>query len=106
MTNFTLAIHHRPGSFSARWIKYCLESRVRYKIVDCYKNDIFDQLEGCAGLMWHWDLTESRSHMFARQMTYALAHRGIQVYPDTDTSRLYDDKDGQKYLLESIAAPL
>src|SRR5690554_4019766 len=105
MANIILAIHHRAGSYSDRWIRYCLENNVKYKIVDCYKNDIFNQLEGCAGLLWHWDLTETGSFTFARQLTHALVHRGIKVYPDIDTAWHYDDKVGQKYLLESIDAP-
>ncbi len=106
MSKKLIAIHHRPGSFSDRWIEYCQENNFSYKLVDCNKTDIIKQLEGCLGLMWHWDLTDYKSYIFARQLTYSLTLKGIKVFPDQNTSWHYDDKVGQKYLLEAIGAPL
>ena len=40
MTQMKIAIHHRPGSFSDRWIEYCEKEGIEYKIVNCYDNDI------------------------------------------------------------------
>ena len=101
-----LAIHHRPGSFSDHWIIYCQEKDIPYKIVNCYDSDIVTQLEECEGLMWHWDLTDYRADLFARQLTLSLGKKGIKVFPDINTAWHYDDKIGQKYLLEVIKAPL
>jgi glutathione synthase/RimK-type ligase-like ATP-grasp enzyme len=101
-----VAIHHRHGSFSDLWIEYFLEKNVSYVLVNCYDSDIMDQLEDCAGLMWHWDLNDYQAPLMARQLTYSLQQRGIKVYPDFFTSWHYDDKVGQKYLLEAIHAPL
>lgn len=101
-----IAIHHRSGSYSERWIEYCLENNISYKLVDCNKPDIIKQLENSVGLMWHWDLTDYKSERFARQLTYSLMSKGIKVFPDKNTSWHYDDKVGQKYLLEAISAPL
>src|SRR5699024_62616 len=44
--------------------------------------------------------------LFAKQLTYALQAAGKVVFPDCRTAWHFDDKVGQKYLLESIDAPL
>jgi glutathione synthase/RimK-type ligase-like ATP-grasp enzyme len=101
-----IAIHHLKGSFSDRWISYCIRNNVSYKIVDCYDSDIVSQLNDCSGLMWHWDLNDYKSALFVRQLTKSIESKGIKVFPDVNTSWHYDDKVGQKYLLEAINAPL
>ncbi|MFC0875455.1 RimK family alpha-L-glutamate ligase [Saccharicrinis sp. FJH2] len=100
-----LAIHNRLGSFSDGWIKYCQENKIPFKIVNCYDNDIIDQLEDCDGLMWHWDQNDYRAPLFARQLTIALNKKNIKVFPDINTSWHFDDKLGQKYLMEALGAP-
>ena len=101
-----LAIHERPRSFSDRWIEYCEKNSIPYKIVNCYRSDILEQLSDCDGLMWHWTLMDYKSTLFARQLTLSVKELGIKMYPDFNTSWHYNDKLGQKYLLESIKAPL
>src|SRR5690606_41519867 len=44
--------------------------------------------------------------LFARQLIASLEEMGIHVFPDLNTCWHYDDKVGQKYLLEAIGAPL
>lgn len=101
-----IAIHHIPGSFSERWIPYCEENNISYKIVNCYDSEIISQLNECDGLMWHWDLNDYKAALFVRQLTYSLEKIGKKVFPDIRTSWHYEDKVGQKYLLESIKAPI
>ena len=31
-----IAIHHRKGSFSDRWIVYCKKEGIEYKLVNAY----------------------------------------------------------------------
>ena len=100
-----IAIHKRPASFSARWILYCQENNVPFKIVNCYDSDIIEQLKDCDGLMWHWAHYDHKAQLFARQLTYSLEIVGKKVFPDSKTCWHYDDKLGQKYLLEVIGAP-
>lgn len=102
---FKIAIHPRKDSFSERWIKYCEDNSIPFKIVNCYDNDIIQQLKGCKGLMWHWSHMNYRDMLFAKQLTISLEQFGISVYPDVNTSWHFDDKIGQKYLLEAINAP-
>lgn len=101
-----LAIHHRDNSFSDRWIQYCDKHQIPYKLVDCYQSDIIEQMKDCVGLMWHWAHWDHKAQLFARQLTYSLEMMGKKVFPDSRTCWHYDDKLGQKYLLEAIDAPL
>lgn len=101
-----LAIHHRPRSFSEKWIEYCDRYDVPYKIVNCYDCDIVSSLKGCDALLWHWAHYEPEAALCARQITYSLEVLGKRVFPSSQTSWHFDDKIGQKYLLESIDAPL
>ncbi|MEX1121723.1 MAG: hypothetical protein WED82_06300, partial [Balneolales bacterium] len=88
------------------WIEYCVLNNIVFKVVNCFDSDIIDQLKDCEGLMWHWTLSDHKAVLFARQLTYSLKKAGIKVFPDESTCWHYDDKVGQKYLLEAINAPL
>ena len=101
-----IAIHHKPESFSDRWISYCQEKQIAFKLVNCYDSDIMAHLDDCRGLMWHWDQNDYKAALFARQLTISLEKKGIKVFPDVNTAWHFDDKVGQKYLLEAIGAPL
>jgi glutathione synthase/RimK-type ligase-like ATP-grasp enzyme len=101
-----IGIHHRPGSFSDYWIEYCDSNRIAYKLVDCTQSNILQQLEDCDALMWHWYQSDPKGVLFARQLVYSLEAMGKMVYPNSSTCWHFDDKVGQKYLLEAIGAPL
>jgi hypothetical protein len=101
-----IAIHHTKGSFSDRWIAYCQKQDIPYKIVDCYSNDIIQQLEDCTALMWHYHHAGAKSFLFAKQLMYSVAAMGKKIFPDFNTAWHFDDKVGQKYLLEAVGAPL
>ena len=101
-----IAIHHSKGSFSDRWIAYCKANEIAYKIVDCYQSDIMHQLDDCDALMWHINHQNSKDVLFAKQLLYSVQAAGKRVFPDYNTAWHFDDKVGQKYLLEAIGAPL
>jgi hypothetical protein len=101
-----IAIHPHQRGFSDRWIKYCEEKGIPYKIVSCYDSDIIQQLEDCDALMWNWNQTNFRAVLMAKQLTASLETAGKKIFPDFKTSWHHDDKVGQKYLLEAIDAPL
>lgn len=101
-----IAIHKREGSFSDRWIEYCEINNVSYKLVDCYSTDIINQLKDCDALMWHWSHDDYREQLFARQLILSVEKMGKIVFPDSNTCWHFDDKVGQKYLLEAINAPI
>lgn len=101
-----LAIHHRKNSFSENWIKYCEAKSIPYKLVDCYADDIVQQLAGCSALMWHHNHANPKDIVFAKPLLYALEHAGIKIFPDFKTSWHFDDKVGQKYLQEALGVPV
>ena len=101
-----IAIHHRPGSFSDRWIEYCKENNIPYKIVNAYNTDIVQQVDDCTAFMWHHTQCDYKDKLFAKQLIYSLEAMGLKVFPDFHTTWHFDDKVGQKYLLEAIGAPL
>jgi len=101
-----IGIHHRKGSFSDRWIEYCIQNRISYKIVNCYDSNIIQQLEDCDVFLWHHHHGNYKDLLFAKQLLFALEQAGKKVFPDFKTEWHFDDKVGQKYILESIGAPL
>jgi glutathione synthase/RimK-type ligase-like ATP-grasp enzyme len=101
-----IAIHKEKGNFAERWIAYCKEKGIEYKIVNCYDNDIIQQVDGCDALMWNHYQASEPDKIFAKQLLFSLELGGKKVFPDFPTGWHYDDKLGQKYLLEAIGAPL
>ncbi|MDF0677236.1 MAG: hypothetical protein P0120_23305 [Nitrospira sp.] len=101
-----VAIHHREGSFSDRWIAYCELQGIQYKVVNCLDSDIMKQLSSSGALLWHWQHGDPREQLIARSVITAAETMGVKVFPGTSTCWHFDDKIAQKYLLEAIDAPL
>lgn len=100
-----IGIHCTKGLYSERWVAYCEEKGIDYKLVNCYGNDIIRQLEDCDALMWHYSHKSPRASKFAKELLYALQVSGKKVFPDFNTVWHFDDKIGQKYLLEANGIP-
>ncbi len=101
-----IGIHHTPGTFSDGWIKYCEKNQISWMKADCYATDIIKQLDDCDIFMWHFHQSNPKNILFAKQLIYALQCAGKVVFPDFNTCWHFDDKVGQKYLLEAVDAPL
>ena len=101
-----IAIHDRSDSFSERWIYYCKKRGLDYTIVNAYSSDIVHQLSDCDVFMWHPSHGDYRDVLFAKQLLFSLETSGIVVFPNFRTGWFFDDKVGEKYLLESFAAPM
>lgn len=101
-----IAIHHRNNSFSDRWIQFCQENSIDFKIVDAFHSDIIEHLKDCDAFMWHHHHADFKDVTAAKKILFALEHAGIKVFPDFKTGWHFDDKVAQKYLLEAINAPL
>lgn len=101
-----IAIHHRVGSFSDRWIEYCQENNIDYKLVNAFDSDIIQQVKDCDAFMWHHHHGQFKDVLTAKRILFALEQAGIKVFPDFNTGWHFDDKVAQKYLLEAIDAPL
>lgn len=101
-----IAIHNSEKGFHPRWVVYCKNNKIAYKIVNCYDSDIIEQLRDCDSLMWHFNHASPKDFLFANKLLYSLQSCGKSVFPDFNTMWHFDDKVGQKYLLESIGAPM
>jgi glutathione synthase/RimK-type ligase-like ATP-grasp enzyme len=56
--------------------------------------------------MWHFHHANSHDVLFSKQLIYSLQTSGKVMFPDINTCWYFDDKVAQKYLMESIGAPL
>jgi glutathione synthase/RimK-type ligase-like ATP-grasp enzyme len=101
-----IGIHFTKGLFSERWITYCESNHIDFKLVDCYKTDIMQQLSDCDALMWHFNHKSPKDSKFAKQLLFSVQASGKKVFPNYHTVWHFDDKVAQKYLLEAIKAPL
>tara|TARA_Y100000589_G_C27178833_1_gene639868 strand:- start:1355 stop:2368 length:1014 start_codon:yes stop_codon:yes gene_type:complete len=100
-----VAINNTDLGFRNRWITYCEENNIDFTLVDCYSNDIIKDLKGFDALLWNWYHDDPKANIFAKQLLKSVEDIGLKVFPNTNTCFFYDDKIGQKYLLESINAP-
>lgn len=101
-----IGIHDSKGSFSDRWIAYCDSKGISYKIVNGYDTSVVRKLSGCDAFMWHFNHKGPKESKFAKQLLFSLQSSGMSVFPDINTVWHFDDKVGQKYLLEALGAPL
>lgn len=100
-----IAIYKHLG-FSNRWVEYCEKNNIAYKLVNPYDSNIVEQVSDCDAFMWHHSHADYRDVLFAKQLIFSLETSGIKCFPDSRTTWHFDDKLGQKYLLESIGAPM
>lgn len=101
-----VAIHHRKGSFSDRWIEYCKIENIDYKIVNAFDSNIINQVKDYDVFMWHHHHGRFEDVLAAKKILFSLEQAGIRVFPDFNTGWHFDDKVAQKYLLEAIDAPI
>ncbi len=100
-----IAIHLSSG-FSERWIAYCEKNNFPYKLVNAYDSDIVSQLKDCDAFMWHHSQNNPKALIAAKPILFSLQQAGITVFPNFNTAWHFDDKLGQKYLLEAINVPM
>lgn len=94
------------SNFGDRWIARLEELNINVLKVNCFSNNILGDISECDGLMWHWYQFDPKAMLFAKQLMLSLAQSGKSVFPDPNTSWHFDDKVGQKYLLEAVDAPI
>lgn len=102
-----VAIHNGNG-WNKNWVQYLEEQGIPYVLVDCYASDIISTLKAheVTHLMWHFTHNSPTDIFMARNILFSAQVSGIKVFPDINASWHFDDKVSQKYLLESIDAPL
>lgn len=100
-----LAIHGSSSGYSPFWIDYCRRKKVPHKVVNCYDNDIVDQVRSCSALLWHHSHSDPRDVVIAQQILFAHQHAEFKVFPDFRLAWHFDDKVGQKFLFEALDIP-
>ena len=103
-----IAIHKNKSTdlFHFRWIEYCDKNSIPYKLVNCYDNNIIQQLQDCSVLMWHYHQASPTDIVMAKSLLFSLEQSGMKVFPDFNTAWHFDDKVAQKYLLEALGIDL
>ncbi len=101
-----IAIHDSGGGYSEGWLAFCKEKNIPHKVINCYDNNIIQQVSDCDALLWHHHHVNYKDNLFAKQLLYSLQQAGKRVYPDFNTNWHFDDKLGQKYLMEAVGVPL
>jgi len=100
-----IALQKSNGGFYEKWIEYCESKNLPYKIVDVYSTNIIAQLEGCSSLLWQFYQANPTDILMAKALLFSLEQKGINVFPNFRTAWHFDDKIGQKYLLEALDIP-
>ncbi len=101
-----IGIQSIPRGFAKRWVEYCVQSNIKYVLIDVYRNDVVEQLKNCDAFMWYYDHLSKKDRQVAKRLLTAIEHSGKICFPSINENWHYDDKVGQKYLLEAIEAPL
>jgi len=101
-----IAIHKNRGGFAEHWLKYCDEKSIPYKIIDIFSNTVMHDIEECDALMIHPLQFDYKAEKFFKQLLFSVEESGKSVFPNFRTLWHFDDKVGQKYLLEAFKIPL
>lgn len=101
-----LAIFSRKGSFSDGWLDYCRHNGIPFIELSPYDNDIVRKISDCDAVLWHHHHSNKKDKVFAKQLLFSIQQSGKLVFPDFNSGWHFDDKLGQKYLLEGVDAPL
>jgi glutathione synthase/RimK-type ligase-like ATP-grasp enzyme len=101
-----VAISNSDDVMTIRWRDYLSSLGIPYELLDFYEPDIIHKINDCEFVLWHYHQGNPKDLIFAKQLLYSLQVSGKRVFPDFHTSWHFDDKVGQKYLLESVNAPL
>lgn len=99
-----IAIHKRIGSFSDRWIEYCINNNITYVTINCLDWDIIKILKQnkITHLLWHINHSSSSELQSYHYLLNSIEQIGIKTFPDFKTRWHFDDKIAQKYLFEAI----
>ena len=106
-----LAIHNgkdKKSSWNTDWINYCEKNNIPYIGVDCYSPDIIKTLKEkkVTHLMWAFSLELPKDLIVAQSILNAVDTMGIKTCPNFNNRWTFEDKVAQKYLLESVGAPV
>ncbi|HBC3872544.1 TPA: hypothetical protein KD865_003047 [Vibrio parahaemolyticus] len=99
-------IQDSTNGFHPKWIDFCIENDLEYKIVDFYDSSLINVIKKGDIALWHFHHNDYAATKFAKSLIHALSIKGVKTFPSLNMAWHFDDKIAQKYLLESIGAPL
>lgn len=99
-----IAIHECRGSFSDRWIEYCMANSIPFVLLDIHSNDIFDKLRhhNIGLYLTHPQMADRASRLAARSVIQCCNMAGIRTFPSLSDYWHFDDKVAQKYVFEAL----
>lgn len=93
---------NRFKSFSHRWIEFCENNNITFKLLDFADNDIISRIKEIDILLWHFDPYDA---LYAQSIIKSAELLGKITYPNSETSWHFDNKIAQKYVFESLDLP-
>jgi glutathione synthase/RimK-type ligase-like ATP-grasp enzyme len=103
-----IGIHARENSFSERWISYCTNNNISFKIIDCHSLNVIEEIkkENITIVMWHLNHASSKEQTIAPYLLNCLEEMGISVFPNYATRQHFNDKIAQYTKMIAINAPM
>jgi glutathione synthase/RimK-type ligase-like ATP-grasp enzyme len=103
-----IGIHARENSFSERWISYCLNNNITFKIIDCNSLNVINEIknENITHVLWHLNHASHREQTIAPYLLNCLEEMGIGVFPNYATRQHFNDKIAQFTKMIAINAPM
>lgn len=94
------------GAHSQQYVIAAKRLGIPYRLIDCTGNNAINKIEKVDALIWHWTQDSHIEKRIATSVIKSAELMGKVVYPNINTCWMYDDKVAEKYLLESVNAPL
>jgi len=94
------------GIRSKPYIVAAKKLNIPYKLITCTFNDAINQIRSVDALIWHWTHANYIEKRIAIDIIRSAELMGKKTYPNTNTCWTFDDKVSEKYLLESVNAPM
>ena len=102
-----VAIHkYYDDVWTDGWITHCQENSIPHEVINGYRTDTVQNLRKFSALFWNFNPWRYEDLLFARHILKTAEFMGLKVFPNENTAWHYDDKIAQKYILESIGAPM
>jgi glutathione synthase/RimK-type ligase-like ATP-grasp enzyme len=101
-----IGVNRISSDFRERWVQHSRSIGIDLVDINCHGNEIIQKAKHLDGILWHWLHYRYEDQLTARQTITAIEMTGCKVYPNSKTCWHYDDKIAQKYLLESVDAPI
>lgn len=94
------------GSRSNGYVLAAEKLGIKYCLIDCNDNNVMDKIRNVDAFIWHFSHQIPREKRIFRAIIQSAEIMRKRVYPDINTSWMFDDKAYEKYLLEALEAPV